>query len=59
MLLPKKKIRKLISFVWGEYYYTKFIIFTKKKGIIIIKNTLYGAYNKSEILLPGKYYKRK
>jgi len=29
------------------------------KGNIIIKNTSYGAYDISKILLPKKYYKRK
>jgi len=60
MLLPGKNFnRKLINFVRNKYHYIKFIIFPKKKDNIIIKNTLYGAYNINKILLPGKYYKQK
>jgi len=61
VLLPGENVnRKLIGFVRNKYYYTKFIIFSKRKrGNIIIKDTLYEAYNTDRILLPKKNYKRK
>jgi len=59
----------IIGFVRGEYYYTKFIIFRKKKkggsyikNIIIktkvINETPYGAKITEKVLLLNKYYYR-
>jgi len=52
--------RKLISFVRSENYYTKSIIFLKRKrGSAAIGNTSYETYDINKVLLPGKYYRRK